>query len=868
MICHRCLRDSLRRAAHTGFMSTPDAPAGLSTQEALQRLRAHGPNQLDDAERRGLLSTLRHIGSEPMFMLMLAAAGIYLVLGDLGEGALLAFFALVTLGLVVFQERRSERALDALRTLSAPSVRVRRQGIEQRIASRDLVPGDVLLVSEGERVAADGRLLQATHLAVDESLLTGESVPVSKGVATTDNTVHAGTLVVAGHALVAVTATGRQTRLGQIGQSLAGIDITPTPLQRQLRHWMRRFALGALAACAVIVTWYGLREGQWLQGLLSAIALGMAMLPEEFPMALTVFLALGAWRLAKVKVLARRPAVIEALGATTLLCVDKTGTLTENRMRLRQLVGPEQALDLTEGARNSPPPLPESLATLLEHAVLASRRGSADPMDQALIHQGDATLASSARLHPDWTLLREHPVTPALLAMTQVWHTPSGARHVVSKGAPEAIFGLCRLAPAEQARHLACVSALAAQGLRVLAVAQAECPPTQPDDAPLTALPFRWLGLLAFEDPLREGVPASVALAHQAGIGVAMITGDHADTAQAIAQQAGISVNGGVLTGQQLAAMPSSELVQAVAKVRVFARVTPEQKLRLIQAFQARGEVVAMTGDGVNDAPALKAAHIGIAMGVRGTDVAREAAGLVLLDENFSRIVGGVRMGRRIVDNLRHVMVYITAIHVPIVGLALLPMLLGLPPMLLPAHIVLTELVIDPVCTLAFEGAPEHPALMQRPPRDPALGLMGAGMLWQGLVQGSCLLGGTLLVYLWALLRHPDADTARAIGVVSLTLGNLLMAALNAHAGLGWRVWFQPSSRALWGVAAVACTALLLALWWPGARALLRFGLPPLWELAWGSAAVLGCVWLGQHVSRQMAQTPPERPFDWTRVGH
>ncbi|WP_165456600.1 HAD-IC family P-type ATPase [Aquabacterium lacunae] len=643
-------------------MSTPDAPADLSPQEALQRLRAHGPNQLDDAERRGLLSTLRHIGSEPMFMLMLAAAGIYLVLGDLGEGALLAFFALVTLGLVVFQERRSERALDALRTLSAPSVRVRRQGIEQRIASRDLVPGDVLLVSEGERVAADGRLLQATHLAVDESLLTGESVPVSKGVATTDNTVHAGTLVVAGHALVA---------------------------------------------------------------------------PEEFPMALTVFLALGAWRLAKVKVLARRPAVIEALGATTLLCVDKTGTLTENRMRLRQLVGPEQALDLTEGARNSPPPLPESLATLLEHAVLASRRGSADPMDQALIHQGDATLASSARLHPDWTLLREHPVTPALLAMTQVWHTPSGARHVASKGAPEAIFGLCRLAPAEQARHLACVSALAARGLRVLAVAQAECPPTQPDDAPLTALPFRWLGLLAFEDPLREGVPASVALAHQAGIGVAMITGDHADTARAIAQQAGISVDGGVLTGQHLATMPAAELVQAVAKVRVFARVTPEQKLRLIQAFQARGEVVAMTGDGINDAPALKAAHIGIAMGVRGTDVAREAAGLVLLDENFSRIVGGVRMGRRIVDNLRHVMVYITAIHVPIAGLALLPMLLGLPPMLLPAHIVLTQLVIDPVCTLAFEGAPEHPALMQHPPRDPALGLMGAlnahaGLGWAG----------------------------------------------------------------------------------------------------------------------------------------
>ncbi|MEY4429465.1 MAG: hypothetical protein RLZZ182_2154, partial [Pseudomonadota bacterium] len=834
----------------------------LSRQEAAQRLRLHGPNQIEDARPHGVLHTLRLMGSEPMFLMMLLAAGIYLVLGDLGEGALLACFALVTLGLIFFQERRSERALEALRSLSAPSVRVMRDGQPQRIAARELVPGDVMLVSEGERLAADGRLLQASHLAVDESLLTGESVPVSKSTepaSPADDRVHAGTLVVAGHATVEVTATGHQTRLGAIGLSLARIDTTPTPLQQQLRRWMRRFALGALAACIVIVAWHGLRQGQWLQGLLTAIALGMAMLPEEFPMALTVFMALGAWRLAKVQVLARRPAVIEALGATTLLCVDKTGTLTENRMQLRHLVGLHDAIEVPAGTQALPPRPSPALITLLEQAVLASRRGSVDPMDQAVVRLADATLAGSPHLHPDWTLVREHPVTPGLMAMSQVWQAPTGTLWVSSKGAPEAILRLCRATPQAQALQQAQVGRLAARGLRVLAVARARIEPTAahaplpqpPADLPLAELTFEWLGLLAFEDPLREGVTASVTQAREAGIGVAMITGDHADTARAIAAQAGIDVGGGVLTGQQLAAIPADALPEAIADVRVFARVTPEQKLRLIQAFQQRGHVVAMTGDGVNDAPALKAAHIGIAMGVRGTDVAREAAGLVLLDENFSRIVGGVRMGRRIIDNLRHVMVYITAIHVPIVGLALLPMLLGMPPLLLPAHIVLTELVIDPVCTLAFEGAPEHPALMQRPPRDPARGLMGPGMLWQGLVQGASLLAGALLVYLWALLRHPDAETARAVGVVALTLGNLLMAALNAHAGLGWRAWLQPSARALWAVSALACAALLLGLSWPGARALLHFGMPPLTDLAWGTVAVLGCVWLGQRLAQR-----------------
>ena len=733
-------------------------PEGLSDEEAGRRLSSHGPNELEDRERHGLLRTLGGVVTEPMFLLLLVAAAIYLVLGDLGEGLLLAFFAVVTVGLVIFQERRSEHALDALRVLASPQVRVVRGGQVRRIAARELVPGDFFLVGEGERLAADGIAREAGGLAVDESLLTGESVPVRKRASQLpegagnepvggDDTPHvyASTLAVSGHGVIEVLATGRDTRVGRIGASLAGIETAPTPLQRHLRRLVQVFGAAAVVTSGALVVWYGLQRGDWMQGVLSAIALGMAMLPEEFPMALTVFLALGAWRLARIKVLSRRPAVIEALGAATVLCVDKTGTLTENRMRLCRLV--------TEGADiivKPDAPLPEDVHRLLEFGMLASRRGGIDPMDRALLDHGDAALADTEHLHPDWRLTHEFPLSPDLLAMSHEWTDAAGLHRIAAKGAPEAVFDLCHLSPQRIESLSTRLRLLADQGLRVLAVAEGsaangETAKKQHD------YDFTLLGLVAFEDPLRPSVPAAVAQAREAGIAVSMITGDHAATALAIARQAGIEVDAGALTGAEIEGMDDAALAEAVRRVRVFARVLPEQKLRLVEAFRRNGETVAMTGDGVNDAPALKAAHIGIAMGMRGTDVAREAAGLVLLDEDFGRIVGGVRMGRRIFDNLRKVMIYITAIHVPIAGLALLPLLFGLPPLMLPAHVVLTEMVIDPVCSLAFEGAPEDPRVMQRPPRRTDEGIVGWPMLWQGLVQGGCLLAATMAIYMVAL---------------------------------------------------------------------------------------------------------------------
>jgi Ca2+-transporting ATPase len=821
-----------------GERAKPPPPHGLTEEEARQRLAAHGPNEWTDRERNNLARTVAGVVAEPMFLMLLIAAALYLTMGDLGEGLLLAGFALVSVGLVILQTRRSEHALDALREVAAPQVRVVRGGVARRIPARELVPGDVFLLSEGERVAADGLVREASGLCVDESLLTGESVPVSKRPAETSKSTapapdaeaagfaYAGTLAVSGHAVIEVLTTGRHTHVGGIGASLAGIDTSPTPLQQHLGRLVRTLGVVAFVVSAALVLGYGVAYGEWMQGLLSALALGMAMLPEEFPMVLAVFLALGAWRLAREQVLARRPAVIEALGGATFLCADKTGTLTENRMRLSRLV----LADGTE-ATHSGGALPEASWPLLACALLASRRGSPDPMDRALVAAGDAALAGTGHLHPQWRLTQEFPLRPELLAMSHEWTDETGTRRLATKGAPEAVFDLCGLSGARIEALQAQIAQLACAGLRVLAIAEGR-PAGDGAASQLLAHHFTYLGLAAFEDPLRTSVAAAVAQARQAGIAVAMITGDHSATALAIARQAGIDVEPGALLGREIDALDDDALAAVVRRVRVFARVLPAHKLRLVLALRRNGEVVAMTGDGVNDAPALKAAHIGIAMGGRGTDVAREAAGLVLLDDDFSRIVAGVRLGRRIFDNLRNVMIYITAIHVPVAGLALLPLLFGYPPLLLPAHVVLTEMVIDPACSLAFEGAPEAPGLMRRPPRRADDGIVGWSMLWRGLAQGGCLLVAAFAVYVAALQTGQSTDLARTLAVVSLTAGNLLLVAANVSAGGGLRALAQPGARAFWFVFTAASAALAVAVLVPGPQRLLHFEVPEIAELS------------------------------------
>ncbi len=827
----------------------PASRAGLTATEAAARLARHGPNDLPRPPRRGPWRILRSVLAEPMFLLLLVAAAIYLTVGDPAEGLLLLGFAVLSVGLVVVQEHRSERALEALRALGAPTARVLRDGVERRIPAREVVPGDFMLLGEGERIAADGLLRRADALEADESLLTGEAVPVRKAASETAAPTGAGTpggddqpwawggtLVVRGHGVIEVTATGAASAAGRIGASLASITLEKTLLQRQVARLVRLFGAAAVVVSLLLVVVHGSLRGDWVEASLAGIALAMSLLPQEFPMALAVFMALGAWRLAQINVLARRGAVIETLGAATLLAVDKTGTLTENRMRLRELEAEGASLRLHGDERE----LPEAFHRLLEFAVLASKRQAFDPMDEAVGALGRDTLAATEHLHAEWPLSREYGLSPDLPAISRVWQADDGARVLAAKGAPEAIATLCRFDPPRRAALLARVERLAGEGLRVLAVASGEAPPgTLPDD-PRAFDALRFEGLLGFADPLRASACAAVAEARAAGISVAMITGDYPATARAIAAEAGIDLGGGVLTGADLDALDDAALAAALRTTRVFARIRPEQKLRLVQAFKVDGEVVAMTGDGVNDAPALKAAHIGIAMAQRGTDVAREAASIALLDDDFGRIVAGVRLGRRIFDNLRKVMIYIAAIHLPVAGLALLPLLAGLPPVVLPMHVVLIEMVVDPICSIAFENEPEEHGIMRRPPRRANEPLVGWRQLAIGLAQGLLLLLATLGVHGAARSAGLAEDVQRSLAFIALTAGNLALVRVNGARGATLPRLFEGGHRVYWAVAALAAAIVALCMAWPAAAALFRFALPqPLHAVAAALAGVL-----------------------------
>lgn len=785
-----------------------------------------------------------------MFLLLLAAGLIYLSLGDLREGLTLFGFVLITLSLTLIQEGRAERTLEALRDLSSPRALVIRDGAPVRIAGSAVVQGDLLKLGEGDRVPADALLLQSGGLSVDESLLTGESVPVGKravsdqeaaavpaGIARGtarfepggDQTplLFAGTLIVQGAGIARVTATGARSEIGRIGLSIAALEGEASPLGRQVTRMVRALAMLALVLSLALVAAHGLIRGDWLQATLAGIALAMAMLPEEYPVVMTIFPSLGARRLARSGVLTRRIRAIETLGATTVLCTDKTGTLTGNRMSVTRLMAGGTALDrrIALGSRLEDG-LPEDFHELIEMAILASVVDPFDPMEQAFHRLGERFLPDTGHLHPDWQLARSYPLNPELRAMAQVWKVPgsvaSSGLVVAAKGAPEAIIGLCGLEARERALITRGSDDLAREGLRVLAIARA-CYTGAEWPQGIGGFDFRFVGLLGLEDPVAPDVPAAVAQCRSAGIRVLMITGDYPATAQAIAQAAGLDADSSVvLTGTEIASLDDAGLRERMARATVCARISPGQKLRIVQALQARGDVVAMTGDGVNDAPALRAAHVGIAMGRRGTDVAREAASLVLVDDQFSAMVEAIRQGRTIFDNLRKAMRYALAVHVPIAGMALLPIFLDWPPMLLPMHIALLELIIDPACSIAFEGEPAERDLMRRPPRDSKAPLFAPAMLAMALLQGLGVLLVVAAGFAWAqgVLSEPQA---RAFGFATLVAGNLALILSNRSSGQSlWRSLRTPN-RSLWWVLAGAGALLIAALEWPWAQGVLRF---------------------------------------------
>ncbi|MCC3417283.1 MAG: HAD-IC family P-type ATPase [Microcoleus sp. PH2017_07_MST_O_A] len=786
----------------------PNTAIGLSELNAIARLKDDGYNELPSAESRNLLSIAWNTIQDPIFLLLVGGGIIYWILGDLQEALILIGFVLFITGISLYQEGKTEHALEALRDLSSPRALVIRDGERKRIAGREVVRGDFLVLAEGDRVSADAIVLSCSNLSTDESLLTGESLPVRKVTAVGNVEmarpggdelpfVYSGTLVVQGQGIVQVKAIGAQTEMGKIGKALQKIKPETTPLQQEMNRLVSRLFGIALSLCVAIVVIYGFTTGDWLKGVLAGITLAMAILPNEFPVVVTIFLALGAWRISQNHVLARRASAVETVGSATVLCVDKTGTLTQNQMAVQQLLAYNQAenpqpYDL---GLHSSEALPEAVHQLVEFCILASQRDPFDPMEKAFKQLGDSLrdsfasryLADTEHLHGDWKLLREYPLSPHLLAMSHVWESADRKLYeVAAKGAPEAIADLCHFTPQQQQMMAAQVSQMASQGLRVLGVAKASLvgapPPFLPPHPSLNIdrlpekqhdFPFEFIGLVGLSDPVRPTVKAAIQECYSAGIRVVMITGDYPETAQSIARQVELMQMGAIVTGSELDGMSDAELEQRIQSTNIFARAVPEHKLRLVNALKSKGEVVAMTGDGVNDAPALKAAQIGIAMGERGTDVARESAALVLLDDDFSSIVQAVKLGRRIFDNLRKAMSYLIAIHIPIAGMSLIPVLFKLPLVLLPVHVAFLHLIIDPACSIVLEAEPAEATVMQRPPRNPKEPLFGKKTLSLAVLQGGGILAIVLAIFAIALYRRQGEFDARALTFTTLILANL-----------------------------------------------------------------------------------------------
>jgi Ca2+-transporting ATPase len=806
---------------HEEARHCPSSDKGLTTQEAAELLRTVGPNELAARDHRNFWRVLLEALREPLLLLLIGTTAFYLLIGDLHEGALLAVLTLVDLGIVVYQDLKTERVLESLRDLASPRALVIRDGAQRRIPGREVVPGDVLIVAEGDRVAADADLLSAHELKVDESLLTGESVPVAKSASKTaagpmkpggEDTpfLFSACLVVHGGGVAKVRATGANTEIGRIGMSLSQMSFEETRLRRGTRSLVRNLGILAAAVSASVILLQGSRGGDWLGAILAGATTAMSLMPEEIPVVLTVFLTLGAWRISRRHVLTRQVAAIENLGTATVLCTDKTGTLTLNRMTVTTLYADGETVELMPQATPS-----EKASLVLATAAKASEVMPTDPMERAF-HNA----ASDHGLPHPTAPSQIYGLSPDLLAVTFVREAGNGCYDVAAKGAPEAILSLCSLNEQEQRTVLGQTSAMAAEGLRILAVAMAV------HKGPLPETPrgfvFKFLGLAGLSDPVRETVPAAVSECRQAGIRVVMITGDYPVTARAIARQAGMETSGDVVTGQQLDKLSDDELAKILPATTVFARVLPEQKLRIVKVLKSIGQVVAMTGDGVNDAPALKAANIGIAMGGRGSDVAREAAALVLLDDAFESIVAAIRLGRRIFDNLRKALSYIVAVHIPIAGLALLPLLIGWPIVFFPVHVVFLELIIDPACSIAFEAEPEEPDTMRRGPRPASASLFDRRDLIFGVAQGTIGLLGVLAVYATAIESVAE-EQARAMafaGVVAVNIGLILA---NRSRWESLRRSLGRHNPFLWWIVGAAMGVLLLAIYVAPISQLFRF---------------------------------------------
>lgn len=799
----------------------------LSQQEVEIRIKQFGYNELPSSKEKNIFQILWDIIKEPMIILLIICGTLYFILWDLQEGLIL----LSSIGLIIlislYQENKTEKALQALKDLSSPRALVIRNGQHIRIPWREVVKDDIIILQEGDKIPADGELLWGRNLSVDESLLTGESVPVRKMTTDIADYTHfrpggddtpflfSGSLVVQGQWVFKVLGTGIDTEMGRIGKALESIQWEHTLLQKEIKRIVTVAFLIAVGFCVAVFLIYSLTRGDWIQWFLAWLTLAMGILPEEFPVVLTVFLALWAWRLSKKNVLTRNMHAVETLWACTVLCSDKTWTITENKMTVQKLFVNGKFLTIQKKKN-----IPETFHELIEYGILASKKDPFDPMEKALDvlwHKVD-----SVHIH-NYPLIEEYPITKDMLALSHVWQTSKSSDYLIaSKWAPEAIMDLCHLSEKEKTDIEKQVQAMAHEWLRILWVAKAKysgkkLPKSQHD------FTFEFIGLIWWIDPIRASVPQAVKECYAAGMQIIMITWDYPATAQHIAKEIWLKHTDNILTWEELRKLPRETLLKRIMKTSVIARVTPEEKLIIIDLLKANNQFVAMTWDGVNDAPALKSAHIWVAMGARWTDVARESSAIVLLDDNFASIVHGVRMGRRIFDNLKKAMIYIVSVHIPIAWISLIPVLMGRPIVLFPVHIVFMELLIDPACSVVFEAEQEESNIMQRKPRDAKEPLFGKRTLLISILQGLFALLLVTLVFKIMLSLWYNEIIARTATFITLITSNVSMILVNRS----WTKWFFSLLRiknpALLPVVLWAFAVLFAAAYIPGLQEIFRF---------------------------------------------
>ena len=746
---------------------------GLTDKEVELARQEYGQNEHQQQKKNPFLGILIDLLKDPMFLLLLIASLIYFISGEWSE----AFFMLFAIGLVslisIYQESRSNKALKALKALTHPLAKVIRNGQEIEIPIEEIVLGDLIIIEEGHSVPADANILQANDFTVNESILTGESFSVSKDEKSKDNRVFQGTVATGGRAICQVLAIGAKTELGKIGIQLESVKKGGSPLQKQIRRFVFGMAIiGLIVFLSVWVINY-LHSHLVIDSLLKALTLAMSILPEEIPVAFTTFMALGAWRLMQSGIIVKDLQTVETLGSATVICVDKTGTITENRMQIAKLYISSENSIITPLEKSS-----TAEQEFLEVAMWASEPVPFDAMEIAIHEAYQKSAVEDER--PNYKMRHEYPLSGKPPMMTHIFENSSGKRIIASKGAPEAILAISDLSEAARSQAMTALESLSTQGYRILGLGYADF---MGDQFPLTQQEFQlsFLGFIAFYDPPKANMKAVLKQFYQAGIRVKIITGDNSATTRSIARQIDFEASEDYLEGETVMQMSDVELAKEVKHINIFTRMFPEAKLRVINSLKAQGETVAMTGDGVNDGPALKAANIGIAMGKRGTEIAKQAAALVLMDDDLQRMVTAVAMGRKIYSNLKKAIQYIISIHIPIILTVLLPLVLGwaFPNIFSPVHVIFLELIMGPTCSIIYENEPIEKNSMSMAPRLSTNTFFQFKELIISIIQGLAITAACLTAYQFALQSGSDENSLRGLVFITLIFSNILLTLVN-----------------------------------------------------------------------------------------